>query len=246
MTSAISQRWFRSGPLPGTRLRIICFPYAGGGASIYRPWIEIAPPGMQICGVELPGREGRYNESLPRDMESIVQQLALAVEPFLDCPYVLFGHSLGAFLAFELARELRRRDQQPPVRFFASACRAPHLPSRSENIHQLGDKQFLERLARISGMAPLLEQSGEMLKLLMPILRADFRLSETYQHRTEPRFVFPITAIGGRQDMLVVPGDLVAWHLQTTGTFRLRILAGGHLFLRSSPEQVFHILSEEL
>jgi surfactin synthase thioesterase subunit len=246
MTSAASNPWFHTGPLPGTRLRIICLPYAGGGASIFRSWIEKAAPGMQVCGVELPGRDGRYKESLPGDVESIVQQLAPAVEPFLDCPYVLFGHSLGAFLAFELARELRRRGQPPPMRFFASACRAPHLPSRSEKIHQLADKQFLERLVRISGMAHFLEQSGEMLKLLLPILRADFRLAETYEFRSDTRFAFPITAIGGRQDTLVIPGDLVAWHLRTTGTFRLRMLAGGHLFLRSSPEQVFQTILEEL
>jgi surfactin synthase thioesterase subunit len=224
----------------------MCFPYAGGGASVFRRWAERAPSDVQICPAELPGRESRYNDPIPEDAAGIVQAVAPAMEPFLDAPYVLFGHSLGAFLAYELARELRRRNLPMPVRFFASACRAPHLPSRNEKIHQLGDKDFLARVKRISGNGAVEDHVDEMLELLLPIMRADFRIAETYQYSDEPAFSFPITAMGGLQDKLVAAGDLVAWRTHTSGAFKLRMLAGGHLFLRASPEQAIRIVLEEL
>lgn len=239
-------QWFRSGPAPGTHLRLICFPFAGGGASLFHPWQSLVPRDVQVCPVELPGRDSRYNEPPRRDLRGLVQELVRAVDCFVDCPYALFGHSLGGLLAFELARELRSLGKPAPVRFFASACRAPQLPSRREPIHGLEDERFLEQLTRLTGLSTNQKADFEIVRLLVPVLKADFEMSDTYRYVAEPAFTFPITALGGNQDGLVAAGDLVAWHLQTAGSFRLRLLPGGHLFLRSSPGRVLKMILEEV
>jgi surfactin synthase thioesterase subunit len=246
VNSSTFGRWFRSAPAGDAHLRIICFPFAGGGASVFHPWLSRVPRGVQICAVELPGRESRHSETLRRDMKSILTDLAPAVEPFIECPYALFGHSLGGILAFELARELRRRSMPLPIRFFASACRAPQLPSRTEPIHRLDNRRFLERLSRIAEISTFLRQGAEMVNLTLPILKADFEIAENYRYVTESEFLFPITALGGNQDKFVTAGDLVAWHAQTSEEFRLRLLAGGHLFLTSSPDRVIQTVLDEV
>ncbi len=232
-------------PSASAQVRIICFPFAGGGASVFQRWFSHVPDTVQVCPVELPGRETRFGETLLRDFAAVIQELAPAAAPYLDCPYVIFGHSLGGFLAFELARELRRRSQRLPFHFFASACRAPHLPSRMEPVHDADDAVFLNRLGQIGGLPHLMKQSPEMMELLLPIVRADFQMAEQYRFVNEPAFDFPITALGGSQDRFVCAGDLVAWHTHTTGPFRLRLLAGGHLFLSASPERVIETVLQD-
>lgn len=239
-------RWVRSSPAQDPSLRIICLPFAGGGGSVFYPWQAVIPGDIQICAVELPGRESRFAEQPIRDLAELIQALASALAPFIGGPYALFGHSLGGLLSFELARELRRRAKPAPVRLFASACRAPHLPSRRRPICGLNDERFVEHIARLGGIPREILGTPEVLKLAIPALRADYEMYESYVHTSEPNFAFPVTALGGSQDELVTSSDLVAWCSHTSGPFRLRMLPGGHLFLRSAPARVIHTVLEEL
>jgi medium-chain acyl-[acyl-carrier-protein] hydrolase len=238
-----STPWVRASPARDASLRIVCLPFAGGGASIFRPWWSMKD--IQICAVELPGRESRFAERPFRDLSALARELATALGPFFDCPYALFGHSLGGLLSFELARELRRRAMPAPIRLFASACRAPQLPNRRKPISGLDDPLFLEQVARFREL-PDEVIDPEVIKLVLPTLRADYEMYESYVYAAEPPFSFPVTALGGSRDDLVTAGDLVAWSFQTTGQFRLRVLPGGHLFLRTTPERVIQTVLAEM
>jgi len=199
-----------------------------------------------VCPIDLPGRETRFNEAPTDDLHAIVQELAPAIARFLDRPYAFFGHSLGALITFELARELRRRNQPAPIRFFASACRAPQLPLQRRPIHDLDDKAFLIHVAEIGDVPADVPAQQELAQSLLPVLRGDFKMFERYSYAAETPFDFPITALGGNDDRWVGRGDLVAWQSQTTSRFNLRLLPGGHLFLRSSPERVIRTVLESL
>jgi medium-chain acyl-[acyl-carrier-protein] hydrolase len=206
----------------------------------------VIPGHIQICALELPGRESRLAEQPIRSLPELIQALASALEPFVGGPYALFGHSLGGLLSFELARELRRRAKPAPVRLFVSACRAPHLPNRYRPICGLNDELFIEHIARLGGIPREILGNSEVLELVIPALRADYEMYESYVHTFEPNFAFPVTALGGSQDELVTSSDLVAWCFHTSGSFRLRMLPGGHLFLRYAPTRVIHTVLEEL
>jgi surfactin synthase thioesterase subunit len=238
--------WFRSGPAASASLRLICLPYAGGGTSVFHSWHASVPGDVQVCPIDLPGRETRFNETPKEDLRAIVRELAPAMERFLDRPYALFGHSLGALIAFELARELRRHNRPAPVRFFASACRAPQLPLQHRPIHHLDDEAFLNQVAGIGDMPADGAAQEELAQSLLPALRGDFKMFEKYSYAPEEPFDFPITALCGSEDRWVGRGDLVAWHSQTSSLFNLRLLPGGHLFLRSSPDRVIRTVLESL
>jgi surfactin synthase thioesterase subunit len=201
---------------------------------------------VQVCPIDLPGRETRFNEAPLDDLHAIVRELTPAIARFLDRPYAFFGHSLGALITFELARELRRRNQPAPIRFFASACRAPQLPLQRRRIHDLDDEAFLNHVAEIGDVPANGPAQKKLAQSLLPVLRGDFKMFERYRYAAEMPFDFPITALGGNDDRWVGRGDLVAWHSQTTSRFNLRLLPGGHLFLRSSPDRVIRTVLESL
>src|SRR5579871_5186636 len=164
---------------PQARLRLFCFPYAGGGAAIFRDWPRLLPPTIELFAVQLPGRGNRFHEPLRRDVAGIVRDLATAMEPFLDRPYVTFGHSLGTILSYELIRELARRGLRSPRHAFMSGRGAPGAHRRTVR-HLQPDHQFLDTLRNMRGTHDELLRDPELMELLMPTIRADFALAENY------------------------------------------------------------------
>ena len=246
-TTLIGNRFLNVSPQPDVRLRIFCLPYAGGGASIYRPWVRQLPREVQVCPIQLPGREERLSETLFTRVPPLVSALAEALTPHMDHPYVLFGHSLGALLAFELARELRRRELPAPRHLYVSAARAPHLPPREQAVHALPEPEFLAELCRRYGSMPAaVLQSAELMAMLLPILRADMALLETYQHQSEPPLPCPIGALTGLEDPHVRREEVAAWREHTSGGFTLQLLPGGHLYLKDDPTAVPRALARGL
>ena len=244
-TAAAFDSWisFRR-PGPEARLRLFCFPYAGAGALIFRTWSDGLPADVEVRPVQLPGRGTRLMERPFTQLSLLIEALAQALVPFLDKPFAFFGHSLGALVSFELARRIRRQYGLYPVRLFVSAGRAPQIAQRGRPIHTLPEKEFLAELRQLNGTPSELLDHEELMEIMLPILRADFAVYETYVYSTEPPLKCPISAFGGLQDHSLSNSDLEAWRDQTSGSFSLRMLPGDHFFLKRP--LLLRVLSQEL
>ncbi|MBB6145120.1 medium-chain acyl-[acyl-carrier-protein] hydrolase [Silvibacterium bohemicum] len=220
-------------PAPDARIRLFCFPAAGASANSYWSWGAALPPFLEAFGIQLPGRGERFHEEPTRDMQALVAELAQATRPLRDRPFVFLGHSLGTLIAFELARTLRRNGERLPLHFYAAAHRAPQTPETDPPAHRLPDAQFVERLRELGGSGPEILAEQELMELLMPTLRADFAMDETYSYTAEPPLACPITAWGGSEDAELSPEDLALWQHQTASSFELQIFQGNHFFVHS-------------
>jgi medium-chain acyl-[acyl-carrier-protein] hydrolase len=222
----------RRQPNARAALRLICFPYAGGGASIFRTWPAALPGNVEILAIELPGRETRLKEQPFDRLGLLITALTDAVGPELQAPFAIFGHSLGALVGFSFARELRRRSLAGPVHLFASGRRAPQLPDPLV-MHELPDPAFLAALRGLGGVPEAVLQSAELMELFLPILRADFALVETARTPHEAPLACPISALGGISDERAPPDELDPWQVQTTAAFERKLFTGGHFFLQT-------------
>jgi len=172
--------------------------------------------------------------------------MAAAFGAYSDLPFAFFGHSMGSLISFELARRLRRERQQEPIHLFVSGRSAPQLPDEEPPAHNLPEPEFLEELRRLNGTPKEALAYPELMQILIPILRADFSVCETYIYTEEPPLACPISAFGGTQDSDVSREDMEAWRRQTRASFTLRMFSGDHFFLHSAEEQLLTILAEEI
>ncbi len=242
-TASSSPAWIVRPRVTGsTRVRLFCFPYAGGGASAFFAWREHLPAEIDLCLVQLPGRETRLRERGYTHLPALIEALVPALLPYLDQPFVLFGHSLGAMISFELTRALRRRQMPLPLHLVASGCRAPHLPSAESVLHALPDSELMAELKRLNGTPAALLADRELMELLLPLFRADFALFETYEYLAEAPLPCPITALGGLQDTRATGEQVAHWREQTSQQFALQMFPGGHFFLHESRQQLLEKL----
>lgn len=232
-------------PNPQATLRLFCFPYAGGGASIFRDWPNHLPETIEVYSVQLPGRGSRLMEAPFTRMPDLVDTVAQAILPHLDKPFAFFGHSMGAMISFELSRLLRKRQRLEPQHLFVSAAGAPQTFDAGHMIHNLPDSKFLKRLRELNGTPREILESSELMQLMLPTLRADFAVSETYLYTHEPPLDCAITAFGGLQDYEVSRKRLEAWRSQTNAAFSLQMFAGDHFFLHHA-QRLLQALSKEL
>jgi medium-chain acyl-[acyl-carrier-protein] hydrolase len=224
---------FRAAARP--RLRLICFPYAGGNAAAYRSWATAFPPDTEVLGVQLPGRGSRFKEPLSTQLAPMLDALASEVAKLgEEAPFAFFGHSMGALLAFELARELRGRGAPMPSHLFVSAHRAPGLPERDAPLHHLSDAEFLTALRRYGGMPVSVLEQPELMEMVLPIVRADFALVDTWREIPGAPLDLPITAFRGDDDASVSAEEVDAWRDHTRGAFALHTLPGDHFFIQSA------------
>jgi medium-chain acyl-[acyl-carrier-protein] hydrolase len=239
--------WFNCAkPDSHARLRLFCFPYAGGGASIYRGWENYLPPGMEVWSVQPPGRGSRFKEPAFASMDSLVAAAATAIEPFLDLPIAFFGHSVGAFASFELAHLLANKFGVKVGHLFVSGARGPQLPRNRRRIHDLPEDEFITELKTLNGTPHEVLENPELMKMVSTTLRADFAIAETYLSSHRSPLNCPITVFGGLEDTLVSREDLEAWRIHTTNSFDLLQLPGDHFFIHTSDSLMFRILSREL
>lgn len=233
-------------PKPRARIRLFCFPYAGGGASIFNLWSNQLPAEIEVCPVQLPGRENRLGEPLFSRLSPLVQTLAQVLRPYLDRPFALFGHSMGALICFELAHQLRDRYKLNPVHLFVSGRRAPGLPNIEPLLYKLPEVDFVEEIRCLNGTPESVIQNAELMKIVLPILRADFALCETYVYSSKNPLDCPISAFGGLDDGEVNYSDLVAWGKQTNSYFAPKMFEGDHFFLQSKRSLILSAISHEL
>ena len=232
-------------PRPFAKVRLFCFAHSGGTAMAYRAWAEQLPPSIEVCPVQLPGREKRFIEPVIKDWRQLIETLVPLFRHAADKPFALFGHSLGSLVAFEVARELRRTGLPAPVHLFPSACKAPKLRKQT-TLHELPDAQFAEEVFGIGGTPEGVMENKDLLELLMPMLRADFTLAGTYKHEPEAPFDFPITAFGGDTDPRASKEELEAWAEETAKAFDCEIFPGGHFYLRDVERELLSSICYKL
>jgi medium-chain acyl-[acyl-carrier-protein] hydrolase len=230
----------------GARLRLICLPYGGASASMFGAWPDLLPPDIELMAIQLPGREDRVFEQPFTRLEPLVRTVAQALRPYLVMPCALFGHSSGALIAFELARELECRLAITPLYLIVSGWPAPQARPRSTPIHHLPNHAFVDALREIGGMPRDIQESDDLMQLLLPGLRADFAISERYVYRPGNPLHCPITALGGTRDSRVSPEELAGWIEQTQRHFAVHLFDGGHFFVNEAREEVLDRLSDLL
>lgn len=246
MASDPATRWFvRPRPNPGAALRLVCFPYAGAGATVFRTWPEALPPEVELLAIALPGRDARAREPLVDRLGPLVDRLADEVGPQLRAPFAIFGHSFGAMVGFGLARELQRRKLAPPVHLFASGRRAPQIPERVP-LHRLPDRELVATLRRLGGTPDEVFDVPELIEYFLPIVRADIAANDGETIGLDAPLSCPITAMGGVDDERVAADELDAWRAQTTGPFERELYPGGHFFLHGERDRVLGSLSRQL
>lgn len=214
---------------------------------MYHKWPELLAPEVEVCAIRLPGREGRINEPPFRRVMPLVQELAHVLEPLLDKPYALFGHSMGAVTAFELARRLRREGRPAPIHLFVSGCYPPSLlHPRANRTSALTDHEFIEKLKEYNGVPEEVLQEPELMQFFLPMLRADFELFETYSYADGEQLDCPITSFGGLSDPKVDHEHVLGWHKHTKGNFDSHMLPGDHFFLQTGREHLLEVISQDL
>jgi medium-chain acyl-[acyl-carrier-protein] hydrolase len=239
--------WFQTGhPRGRVELKLFCLPYAGGTASVYRNWANHLPATIQVIPVELPGRGGRLSEPPFVSFTPLVSAVAEAMLPLLDAPFALFGHSMGAIISFELARYLRRTYGREPHALCAAGRRAPHVPDTDPVTYNLPHDEFIEELRRINGTPSEVLEHAELMELMIPLLRADFQLVQTYAYIEGDPLRCPIFAYGGLQDDEETRELMSRWEEQTESRFKLHMLPGDHFFLRSSQSLLLELLARDL
>lgn len=240
--------WFpAAGRNSRARARLFCFPHAGGGASLFGTWPPYFPDRLEVVSGHLPGHEERYREPAFVRMEPLLDALEHAIMPFLDLPFSLFGHSLGAWVAFYLARRLRQSSLRLPARLLVSGCRAPHLPSRHERIHDLPQAQLLSEMQRRYAPIPAaILDDREMLALVVDALRADFALLETTSFRAEEPLPCPISSFRGDKDSMVDASESRDWARHTRAGFHEFAVRGNHFYLRPPGAEVLALFRAQL
>jgi medium-chain acyl-[acyl-carrier-protein] hydrolase len=237
----------RRQPRPHARYRLICFPHAGGGPAVFRTWQAGFPEQVEVLAAQLPGREARFRERPVESVADMVEQLERDVSSFTDLPFVLFGHSMGALLAYEVARRLMQRGNPAPHCLIVSARRAPAIQERDEPLHVLDDAAFIGEIQRRYGGIPdEVLRHPDLLQLLLPTLRADIGALERHEHVPGEPLECPIVALGGADDPRVRPADLAPWRQETRLGFACHVLPGGHFFINGAAARVCDLVTGAL
>lgn len=239
--------WFRRSSARGPiQLRLFCFPYAGGTALIYRDWLRDLPATVELIAVELPGRASRLNEQAYVRMAPLVEAIAGLLPPLLDTPFAFFGHSMGALIAFELSRFLFLQQRLQPEVLLVSGRASPQIPNHRLISYNLPEPALIEELHRLQGTPPEVLQHKELMNLMLPLLRADFELVQTYDYVPGDRLRCPVVAFGGTGDREVSSESLSAWAELTDARFALNMLQGDHFFLKESRKSLLALIASEL
>ena len=212
---------------------------------MFREWQRHLAPEIDVCLVHLPGRARRIGERPRARVRPLVEEMADAIGTELPDRFAFYGHSMGALIGFELARELRRRNWSTPVHLFLSACRAPTIMRGVRPTFNLPVQELMVEIRKLNGTPREFFESPEIQNVLLPLLRADLEIVDTYEYVAEPPLDCAINVYGGEQDTHVPPGNLVSWELQTSAKCTLRIFSGDHFFIQSQKMEFLRSLRED-
>lgn len=239
--------WVRTPvPRPAASTRLFCLPFAGGSASVYRPWCNQLKESIEVCLIQPPGREDRHAEPAYTHSNPMADAIIAQIRPFLDKPFAFYGHSMGALLAFEIARKLRAADLPAPSVLFLAAHRAPHLPLMRPIFYNLPDDELVAEIKRLNGTPAAILEDREMLRYWLPIMRADLQICDTYEFVAAPPLNCAVVAYAGAEDKAVPPGRMQGWQDHTTGAFALQVFPGDHFFMRTAQDALLEALESHM
>jgi surfactin synthase thioesterase subunit len=212
---------------------------------VYRAWSEELPDEVEVRTVLLPGRESRFAEPAVPSVEELADRIVQGLGSRLDPPFAIFGHSLGGLIGYEVASRLAASGR-PPRHLLVSGARAPHLRHPDPVYHMLPDAEFAASVSGLGGTPSEVLANRELIELMLPTLRADFRAAETYRRQTAQPLPCPITAFLGADDDLIERPLVDAWSESTSSRFRIHVLPGDHFFLNASRPALVRLVAEEL
>lgn len=227
-------------------VRLFCFPYAGGGAAMYRPWRTALPAGVELWAVRLPGRETRFRERPFHRLGPLIDALEAEFATWRDVPFAIFGHSLGAITGFELARRLEATPGGSPRHVFVSAHRAPHVRQTAVMVHLAPDEVILQRMRTFGGTPHAFYEQPELVAAMLPNLRADVAVSETYRYEDQTPLRATLSAFGGVDDDVALEGSIAPWGDVAGGPFRHRMFPGGHFYWMADSATLLAEISADL
>ncbi|MDM5228721.1 alpha/beta fold hydrolase [Cytobacillus sp. NJ13] len=228
--SLLTQWCFNKTLKPESKMRILFFPYACGGASIYRTWQNFFSSDIEAIPIQLPGRENRITENPYYSIEELADHLFEILKPLFDRPVALFGHSMGSLISYELSIRMHQSGIIP-AHLFVSAHTAPHKSNRGTQDHLLSDEQLINRLRELSFTPEPVLQNKDLMRLLLPLIRADFAMCENYRFKHNTVLTCPVTVFGGTNDNEVSISELDDWKHYTTSDFSKVVIDGDHFFV---------------
>lgn len=232
---------------PDAKIRLFCLPYAGASASIYNKWQNEFGKLIEVQPIQLPGRENRYEEKYDTNVKDLVQNISVGIEQFLDKPFAIFGHSMGAILAYELSCEIYKRYAKKLTALFVSACRCPEQMSDYKPIiHNLPDDEFFKAVQGYNGIHPEFLQSKEFIQYFIPILRNDFKTVETYTYEKKSQLECPIIAYCGINDSNILTDQVIKWQDYTSDKFSYKIFEGDHFFINKFTKDICQDIEKNL
>jgi surfactin synthase thioesterase subunit len=232
-------------PAPASRVRLACLPHAGGSASFYHPFSAALSPEVEVLAVQYPGRQDRLAEEPIPEIGRLADAVCRALLPETDRPLALFGHSMGAVLAYETARRLARRAAVVPAVVFVSGRRAPHR-HRDETVRLRDDDGLVAELIALGGSDLRVLNEPEIARMVLPAVRSDYTAVETYRHEPGPRLASPVVALRGDADPRTTPEEVQAWQDHTEGDFATHVFPGGHFFLNDQRDGVLDVITKTL
>ncbi len=233
-------------PLEPGRFKLFCLPHAGGGSVLFQSWQAHFGSRLDVAPVLLPGRDRRMRESAIDSVRTLARAMARGLERELLSPYAIFGHSMGALIAYEFCHALRELDLPEPGHLFAAGFRAPHLPDRNPQLHELSDEELVSALELLGGTPPEILEFEGLMALMLPTVRADLRMVETYRWTEREPLSVPITSICSSADPLVSREETEQWGQLTSGSFDSVEVAGGHFFLDAQREPLLSAIEARL
>jgi medium-chain acyl-[acyl-carrier-protein] hydrolase len=236
-----------SGAAGSARVRLFCFPYAGGGSAMFRGWARQLPADIGVYGIQLPGRGSRMLEPPIGELQAVLAELRPAILPYLDVPFAFFGHSMGALIGWELARSLRAELGKSPVHLFVSGSRPlTAVQVWLTDFESASDAELATQMAALNGTPEEILRDADLLELVLPAFRADLMLLARYKYQPGHRLACPATIFGGDQDPIVPTGELADWAHFTTGDVQVRVLPGDHFFVHSAQADLIAAITERI
>jgi surfactin synthase thioesterase subunit len=244
-TAEYVEKWVRRfHPAPDAHARLVCLPHAGGSASFFFPVAKALAPAVDVLAVQYPGRQDRRHEPVVDNISDLADHILDALRDLDDRPLALFGHSMGAVLGYELALRMPAAGLPAPTRLFASGRRAPSR-DRAERVHEGSDAELVSELRKLGGVEAAMLADPEVLEMILPAIRGDYRAVETYRHDPGRKLDCPVTVLTGDSDPRVSMDEARAWAEHTTGPTDLEVLPGGHFFLVDQQDRVLEIVRQE-